>query len=83
MGNSIITFNDVIELNHILEDKALRFKVHLHDACGSQNFSVEVISNCGGEGHFEDMQKEIIQYFKTKGIQIKFLENKLDFIILI
>lgn len=77
----IITFNEVIELNHRLENRKLNFKVHLHDVCGSQSFSVEPLGNCACEGHYEEMQEEIKRYFEEQGIQIHFLENNLDFIV--
>ena len=33
-----ITFNEIIEVNGLLEEKGLNFKVHLRDACGKQYF---------------------------------------------
>lgn len=80
MAKAILTFNEVIEINHILEDKGLRFKIHLRDACGSQSLHVEPLGNCACEGHYEDMRKEVIGYFNSKGIMIRFLENGLDFL---
>lgn len=32
-----ITFNEIIEVNGLLEEKGLNFKVHLRDACGGSN----------------------------------------------
>lgn len=29
-----VSFNDVIELNGILKEKGLNFKIHLRDTCG-------------------------------------------------
>lgn len=81
MGKTIVTYNDIIEINHLLEDKGLRFKLHLHDACGSQNFSVETLGNCACEGHYEDMKIVIHNYFSEKGIAIRFLGNGLEFVI--
>ncbi|MDF2473971.1 MAG: hypothetical protein K0R21_1753 [Anaerocolumna sp.] len=81
MGKIIIGFNEVIELNHILQGKDLKFKIHFHDACGGQSFSVEPLGNCACEGHYEEMKKEITGYFKEKGITVKFSENHLDFIL--
>ena len=31
-----ITFNEMIEVNGLLEEKGLNFKVHLRDACGKE-----------------------------------------------
>lgn len=35
---AIITFNEIIEVNGILEQKHLNFKLHLRDACGATGF---------------------------------------------
>lgn len=35
---SYVSFNDVIELNGILKDKGLNFRIHLRDTCGRQSF---------------------------------------------
>lgn len=80
MGKTIVTYNDIIEINHLLEDKGLRFKLHLHDACGSQTFTIEPLGNCACEGHYEDMKLAIDSYFSEKGIAIRFLENNLEFV---
>ena len=38
---SYVSFNDVIELNGILKDKDLNFRIHLRDTCGRQSFWIE------------------------------------------
>ncbi len=81
MAGTIITYNEVIEINHLLEEKNLRFKLHLHDACGSQSFTVEELSSFACEGRYEEMKQEIIQYFRNKGISVSFLDNELEFVI--
>ena len=37
-----VSFNDVIELNGILKEKGLNFKIHLRDTCGRQSFWMEI-----------------------------------------
>ena len=37
-----ITFNEIIEVNGLLEEKGLNFKVHLRDACGKQSCWIEL-----------------------------------------
>lgn len=81
MRKYIVTYNEVIELNHLLEGQGLNFKLHLRDACGSQSFLMEPFSNCSCEGRYEDMMREVSLYFEKKGIVIKFLENQLQFVI--
>jgi hypothetical protein len=81
MAKTIVTFNEVIEINHLLEENNLRFKVHLHDACGSQSFTVEVLSDCACEGRYEEMKQMITQYFMKKGVSVRFLNSNLEFVI--
>lgn len=82
MGKTIITFSEIIDLNHMLEEKNLKFKVHLHDACGSQSFTVEPLGNSASDGLYDEMKAEVEKYFIEKRISIRFLENNLDFIVL-
>jgi hypothetical protein len=79
MSKTIITYNEIIEINNLLREQSLNYKLHLHDACGSQSFTIEPLGNC--EGQDEKMKDVIINYFSQKGIQVKFLENNLEFII--
>ena len=44
-----ITFNEMIEVNGLLEEKGLNFKVHLRDACGKQSCWIEPLGNCACE----------------------------------
>ena len=44
-----ITFNEIIEVNGLLEEKGLNFKVHLRDACGKQSCWIEPLGNCAAK----------------------------------
>lgn len=81
MAKTIIIYNDIIEINQILTEHGLSFKLHMRDACGSQSFWVEPMSNCSTEGRYEEMQKTIKDYFARKNIEIQFLSNPLEFMI--
>jgi len=58
MGNIIITYNQIRDINHILEEKGLYFKLHLHDACGSQSFTIEAEGNPSDE-NYNKMKNEV------------------------
>lgn len=79
MGKVILTYNDIYEVNQLLEAGDLRFKLHLHDMCGSQSYTVEPLSSCACEGRYEEMKSLVKEYFDKKGIQISFLTNNLEF----
>ena len=68
-----ITFNEIIEVNGLLEEKGLNFKVHLRDACGKP------LGNCACEGRYEEMYQVVEEYFRRKGQKITFDETKLNF----
>ncbi len=76
-----ITFNEMIEVNGLLEEKGLNFKVHLRDACGKQSCWIEPLGNCACEGRFEEMYQVVEEYFRSKGQKIEFpMRTKLEFI---
>jgi hypothetical protein len=75
----IATLTDIIDLNHILENENISYRVHLRDTCGRQSFYIEILSECYRN---DQMAKNIIQhYFETKGVTIKYLNDSLEFII--
>jgi hypothetical protein len=74
-----ITFNEMIEVNGLLEEKGLNFKVHLRDACGKQSCWIEPLGNCACEGRYEEMYQVVEEYFRRKGQKITFDETKLNF----
>ena len=47
---SYVSFNDVIELNGILKDKGLNFRIHLRDTCGRQSFWIEPLGPISATG---------------------------------
>lgn len=73
-----ITFNEIIEVNGLLEEKGLNFKVHLRDACGKQSCWIEPLGNCACEGRYEEMYQVVEEYFRRKGQKITFDETKLN-----
>lgn len=76
-----ITFNEMIEVNGLLEGKGLNFKVHLRDACGKQSCWIEPLGNCACEGRYEEMYQVVEEYFRSKGQKIEFDETKLNFLL--
>lgn len=81
MAKVILSFNDVIELNHCLEERGLHFKVHIHDACGNQSFSVEPLDNIDNKDSINEMMHVVSEYFQQKNIRICFLENHWNFVV--
>lgn len=78
MGKTIVGIQEVIALNHLLEEKGLPFKIHLRDACGAQSFSLEALDEENPEEQ-KLVKAEIAAYFEGIGIEISFARNELDF----
>ena len=76
-----ITFNEIIEVNGLLEENGLNFKVYLRDACGKQSCWIEPLGNCACEGRYEEMYQVVEEYFRSKGQKIEFDETKLNFFV--
>lgn len=82
MGNVIITYNEISDLNHFLENENIPYKVHLHDTCGKQSFTLEALDEKAGEFEYSEMKKAVIEFFKNKGNTISFIEKGHGFVIL-
>lgn len=79
MGKIIITYHEVLEINHKLEENNLSFKLHLHDTCGNQSFTVEPLGDGNDNEAIEEMNRIITAYFENKRIKIQFSSDKLAF----
>jgi len=76
---NIVSFNQIIELNHLLQDKDLQVKIHIRDACGAQSFNIELLGDVNNEGINEDIYDTIDEYFKSNKITIAYHENRHNF----
>ncbi|MGI5891516.1 MAG: RDAC family protein [Bacillota bacterium] len=77
----IITFNEVIELNKLIEEQKLPYRVHLSDACGNQSLWIEPLGEQDSAKFFEPLHSLIEDYFRQKDISVKFIKEGLDFIL--
>lgn len=82
MAKTIVSIQEVIDLNHLLEEKEMAFKIHLHDACGAQSLSVEALSEELSQEQQQSVKAEITAYFEGRGIEILFAQNQRDFYIM-
>jgi len=78
---NIVSFNQIIDLNHLLQRKDLQFKVHIRDACGSQSFYIEQTGNSGSIGINEEIYDTIDEYFKNSKMTVVYHDNKHQFTI--
>ena len=78
---SFVSFNDVIELNGILKDKGLNFRIHLRDTCGRHSFWIEPLGNCACEGRYDEMYQVVEEYLEGKGFSVQYDEQKMNFVV--
>lgn len=78
---SYVSFNDVIELNGILKDKGLNFRIHLRDTCGRQCFWIEPLGNCACEGRYDEMYQVVEEYLEGKGFSVQYDDQKMNFVV--
>lgn len=78
----VISFNEIIELNHVLEENKLAFRIHLRDACGRQSMWIEPLGNCACDNRYEELYQVLNQYFLDNRYQVEYSEDKLNLWIL-
>jgi len=78
---NIVSFNQIIELNQLIQEKDLQFKVHIRDACGAQSFFIEQLGNSNSIVLNEEIYETIDQYFKNNKMTVIYHENKHNFTI--
>ncbi len=71
-----ITYQELIELNSLLEEKSLQVKIHLRDACGGQAFWIETLKEADIP---PQLYEELKRFFSVKNIEIAFNNSKTEF----
>ena len=64
-----ITFNEMIEVNGLLEEKGLNFKVHLRDALRQRQFCL-MIRRCGSLISLQNVISENLKIKITKNFPV-------------
>ncbi|ERI99366.1 hypothetical protein LJB68_05680 [bacterium 210820-DFI.6.52] len=77
---NIISLTDILDCNHLLEERGLAFRVHLRDACGKQSCWIEPLGECACSGRFEEMRRTVEAFFAARRFRITYGdEEKLTF----
>ena len=77
---NIILLTDILDCNHLLEERGLAFRVHLRDACGKQTCWIEPLGECACSGRFEEMRRTVEAFFVARRFRITYGdEEKLTF----
>ena len=74
---TILSFQEIIELNHILEENEIKYRLHLKDRCGGQLIQIEKLDDCNSNDSYTNLQEVVKNYFMKKRINVQFDEDGL------
>lgn len=77
----VVTFNQMIELNEMLKNLELKFKIHLRDACGGQSFWIEPLEEGIGVEEYEKLYMLMDSYFTKNRMSVVYADDKINFTI--
>ncbi|MDO4288098.1 MAG: hypothetical protein Q4C55_02815 [Eubacterium sp.] len=75
----IVTFNHIIELNKKIQAEDLHYKVHMSDACGSQNMWIEDLDQAYSVKRDPRLYEIIDAHFKALGGEVVYSWDKRSF----
>lgn len=75
----IVTFSNIIELNNILQEKGLNYKIHISDACGQQSMWIETMDAELSIPLDDSLNETIIAYFAKNGMGLDFSSDRSSF----
>lgn len=65
-----IAIGEVVDVNKRLQERRIAAIVHLHDACGRQTLSLEVLD--GDDGTLVAAREAVRAFFEERGTTIEF-----------
>lgn len=74
-----VTFSQIIELNKILQEKGLNYKIHISDACGQQSMWIEALDSELSIPMDDSLNETIIYYFAKQGMGLDFSSDRGSF----
>ncbi len=76
MRRNIIPIGDVIAVNQMLERRGSALRVHMHDACGGQSFSLRADDGTSAD---EASCQAVGEFFSARGHAVEFSAGGSDF----
>lgn len=86
---TIVSIDQVIKMNEILQNRNLPFKIHIRDACGAQSFTIECLDKTVPEvnrnsssllqSKYREMYELLDEYFQSNRMSIVYTEDKMHF----
>lgn len=75
----IISIQEIIECNRLLQENNLLFKIHLRDACGKQSCYIEPLDDSIEKESYEQMYQLLDSFFLKHRITLVYAQDKLNF----
>lgn len=76
---AIVTFDQIIELNEMIKNLDLHFKIHLRDACGGQSFWIEPLGDGSSADEYEKLYMILDAHFTKNKMTIEYAEDRINF----
>ena len=76
LHRNIIPIGDVIAVNQMLERRGSALRVHMHDACGGQSFSLRADDGTPAD---ESGRQAVGEFFSARGHAVEFSAAGSDF----
>ncbi|MGN0076308.1 MAG: hypothetical protein ACI38Z_04965 [Parafannyhessea sp.] len=76
MRRDIVSIRDVIAANEMLRQRGSVLRVHMHDACGGQSFSLR---GDAGEKGTDAERQAVLGFMRSLGHAMEFAEDGVNF----
>lgn len=75
----IVSISMIVELNKLLAENELEFKIHISDTCGKQSFWIEPLNPAIEVATTEELFILVEDFFKAYSITLKYSSDKTSF----
>ncbi|WP_077610490.1 RDAC family protein [Clostridium sp. Marseille-P2415] len=75
----IVSITEILECNKFLNDRGLKFRIHLRDACGKQSCWIESCDAENNEEQYEKLYEALEEFFNRLRLKLEYGEDKTDF----
>ncbi len=79
---AVVSFNEIVEFNKLLEKRGCKYKLHLRDTCGCQSFWIESLQSKADDVDKVEFNKLLEDFFAKKKLTIIYNNSKkMDFVV--
>ena len=74
-----VSFNNIIEINNILRENSLDFKIHLRDTCGGSSMWIESLNSNVSPSSDALLYSLIEEYFTKLHMTLQYSDDRISF----